>query len=102
MWFTSILTFLTGLGGVAKYITGRIADLKIEQVKADSNVQRQQITAEIEALHDRRAVLVAEAGTRIGALLNAIARGILAAPAAAILWKLAYDHVVGPFYGCVG
>lgn len=99
----SILGFISGLAGPISSVINKISDLKIMQVKAASDFQRAEIDQQIQALHDRQAVLVAEAGNRVAAILNASMRFLLALPPLVVLWKiLAWDKVVGAFYGCNG
>lgn len=91
MLFT-ILGALTGLAGPIAQITGQLKDKQIAFRNADSADEKVRIQGEIEALHDRRAVLVAEAGSR----LNAIIRGAMAVPVVILLWKLlVYDKALG-------
>jgi len=97
----SILGFITGLGPIISSLGGKIADLQLAKAQAKSNVEIQEINAEIEATHDRRAVLVAEAGNRLAAGLNASARLLLALGPILVLLKLmVWDKVIGSFNGC--
>ena len=91
----SILGFLTGLAGPIAQITGKIADLKIAQVQAETDQEKAKIDASIAEAHDRQAVLVAEAGSR----LNAIIRGIIAFGPMLYLAKIfIFDKVIGSFF----
>ena len=97
-----ILPFLTGLAGPASNLINNITELKKMRAKAESDKELREIDQLIQEAHDRKAVLVAEAGNRIAGLLNASMRIVLAIPAAAILWKLAYDKIGGSYFGCRG
>lgn len=98
-----ILGFITGLAGPIAAIAGKITDLKLAQTEARTNIERAKIDADIEAAHDRKAVLVAEAGQRIASTLNASMRFCLALGPMLILLKFyAWDKVVGSFSGCAG
>jgi hypothetical protein len=99
--FGTILAFLTGLGPVVSAITTKITDLKIAKLKAETDVQRIEIQAQIEDARSKQAVLVAEAGNRIAGIVNSSFRVFLAIPAAAFLYKvLLWDKVVGSLDGC--
>ena len=101
--FFSILGLLTGLAGPLAQITGKITDLKLAQVQAKSNTERAEIDQRIEEAHDRKAILVAEAGQRIAGTINASMRFILALGPAVLLSKIfVWDKVMGSFYGCAG
>lgn len=92
----TILGFLTGLAGPLATIAGKILDHKTALAQAQSDDERNRLNAAIEELHSQQAVLVAEAGSR----LNAIIRGLMAAPVAILLWKLlVYDKALGQWTG---
>ncbi len=97
-----ILGFITGLAGPIASAVNNITDLKKIRAKADSDKELKQIDAEIRAVQERKAILIAEAGSRIAGTINACVRVAAALPAIAILWKLAYDKIGSSFYGCVG
>jgi hypothetical protein len=98
-----ILGFLTGLAGPISTLVGKVADLKTEQLKASTDKEKAQIQQEIEEVHDKKAVLVAEAGNRIAAAINASIRLALAiGPMLYILKYYAWDKVIGSWYGCSG
>jgi hypothetical protein len=98
-----ILGFITGLAGPISLVVNKITDLKMARVTAQSDKERAEIDQQIEAVHDRKAVLIAEAGNRIAGVLNAGTRMALAMPVIVVLWKLlVWDKTVGPFYGCAG
>lgn len=94
MW--GFLGALTGLGGAIRDITSSITNLKIAQVNASTDKEKAEIQGQIDEAHDRRSVLIAEAGSRI----NAIIRGLMAFPVVAILWKLlVFDKALGQWTG---
>lgn len=95
MLFT-ILGALTGLAGPISSAVAKLADLNIAKVQAASNVEKEGIDAQIAEAHDRMAVLVAEAGSRI----NAIIRGLIAFGPMTYLNKVfIWDKVLGSFLG---
>lgn len=92
----SVLGSLTGLGGAIRDITASITNLQIAKVNAASDQEKAKIDADLAEAHDRRAVLIAEAGSRI----NAIMRGAMAMPTVILLWKLeVYDKAFGQWTG---
>jgi hypothetical protein len=94
--FLTILGFITGLAGPIRDIAGKIADLKIAQVQASTDQDRVRVQAEIDEARARQAVLTAEAGSR----LNAIIRGGLAfGPCVYLLKVFVWDKVLGSFLG---
>lgn len=96
-----ILGFITGLAGPIAEVINRITALKEAKVKAESDKELSKINAELEQVHDRKAVLVAEAGNRVAGIFNAITRGsVMWLFALPILIKFAYDKVMGSFAGC--
>lgn len=98
MLFT-ILTTLTGLGGYFKSITDDLTNVQIAKVNATTEQEKADLSRQEQELHDKRAVLIAEAGSRI----NAIQRCLLAAgPTVVLLKLLVWDKSIGPFFGCVG
>lgn len=99
----NFIAWLTGLAGPISVITSKIAELGIAKAKAQTDYERARITREIEEAHDRRAILVAEAGNRVAGALNASMRFLLAlGPMVFLLKVFAWDKTVGPFYKCVG
>jgi len=95
----TILTTLTGLGTTASSISKDLRDKEIAREQTKSNIELKKIDGEIQALHDRKDVLVSEAGTRI----NQIMRAAIAFMTLPLLAKLlVYDKVIGPFFGCSG
>jgi hypothetical protein len=93
----TILGWVTGLAGPIAQITNKILDLQKSKLDAETNVQKAKIDQEIELAHDRRMVLVAEAGSRI----NAYMRSLIALGPGLYLFKIfAYDKVIGSFLGC--
>jgi len=98
-----ILGFITGLAGPISQTIAKITDLKIAQVNADSDKERAAIDAAIQEAHDRKAVLIAEAGSRLAGGLNATMRfGIAFGPFAVLNKIFVWDKVVGSFSGCAG
>ncbi len=101
--FLSILAAVTGLLPSLINIGGKIADYKTAQLNASTDKEKASIEAGIQALHDRRDVLVAEAGNRLAAGINASVRLLLAlGPILYVLKYYAWDKVVGAFKGCTG
>ncbi len=95
----SILGFITGLAPMLTQMANNITDLQKMKVKAQSDHEIAAINSQIEAIHDRRQVMIAEAGSR----LNGVARFCFAALTFPVLAKiLVWDKVVGPFFNCVG
>jgi hypothetical protein len=91
MLFT-ILGALTGLAGPLATIAGKILDTKAALAKAQSDDERNKLQVEMEQLNAQKSVLIAEAGSR----LNAIMRGLMAFPVVVLLWKLLiYDKAFG-------
>src|SRR5437868_3595020 len=102
MWL-SILGLLTGLAGPLVNLAGRITDLQIAKVGASTDKEKALIDQQIEEAHDRKAILIAEAGNRVAGAINASVRLFLALPSGIILWKLlVWDKVLGSFKGCAG
>lgn len=95
-----ILGFITGLVGPISESLNRITALKEARVKADSDKDLAKINSELEQVHDRKALLIAEAGNRIAGTVNVFTRTALALGPIAILLKIAYDKVFGSFAGC--
>ena len=97
----SILGFITGLAPMLAQIANNITDLQKLKVRAQSDTELANINRQIEEAHDRRQVLVAEAASRVGILLNGGMRFLMAVPVTAFLWKwLMWDKVVGSFAHC--
>lgn len=98
-----ILGAITGLAGPIAQATTSITGLMKAKVDAKSNTELAKINSELEQVHDRKAVLLAEAGNRIASLLNAVQRNLMATAVSIIIWKLlVWDKVVGSYYGCTG
>lgn len=93
----TILTTLTGLGGTASSISKNISDLQIAKVNAASNKEKAQIDAQLAALHDRKDILVAEAGSRINTIVRAL---IAAGPGLYVFKYFAIDKFLGSLVGC--
>ncbi|SRR5258705_10463985 len=97
--FGAILAFITGLAPAFFQFGSKLVDLQAAKVNAQSEEEKKRIDAQIEEVHDKRAVLVAEAGSRI----NGFMRFFLALGPAVILAKIyIWDKTIGPFNGCVG
>jgi hypothetical protein len=95
----SILGFITGLAPMLTQMANNITDLQKMKVKANSDHEIAEINSQIEAVHDRRQVLIAEAGSRLNAIMRA-GFTLLTFPLLAKIFI--WDKVVGPFVGCVG
>ena len=95
----SILGFITGLAPIFGEIAGQILSLEKARLIAVTDVQKAELNKQIEELHDKRAVLVAEAGNR----LNSTMRFLIALGPAIYLGKIfIWDKTVGAFAGCAG
>ena len=95
----SVLTFLTGLGGTATSISKDLRDRELARTKAQSDKELRQIDGEIAAIHDRKDVMVAEAGSRMNATMRFI---ITLGPAAYIFKYYLVDKVLGSLFLCSG
>lgn len=90
---------LLGLGPSILDLGKQYLDLKKSREEAKSNEEIAKINSEMAAVSDRRAVLVAEAGSRV----NAIFRVVAAIGPITLLTKIfIWDKVVGSFRGCAG
>lgn len=88
----AILSFLTGLAGPLSAIFGKIEDTRVALAKATNAEDKAKLTAAMDELHARQAILTAEIGSR----LVAIVRVLLALPVVILLWKLfVYDKALG-------
>lgn len=95
----TVLTFLTGLGGTATSISKDLRDREVARTKAQSDKELRTIDAEISAIHDRKDVLVAEAGSR----LNATIRALVALGPALYVFKYYFiDKFLGSLFICSG
>src|SRR5882672_2842620 len=84
-------------------IANNITDLQKMKVKAASDTELAEINRQIEAQHDRRMILQAEAASRVAVILNGSMRFLMALPVAMFLNKwLLWDKVIGSFAGCSG
>lgn len=91
-----IIGLITGLAGPISQAVANVTNLQIAKVNASTNEEKMQIDAAIAEAHDRVAVLTAEAGSRI----NAIIRGLLALGPMTYLNKVfIFDKVIGSFLG---
>lgn len=92
-----ILGFVTGLAGPIASIASKISDLQLAKVQATTNTEKMKIDQQIEEAHDRRMVLIAEAGNR----LNSYMRFFIALGPASLLFKVTFwDKVMGSLVGC--
>jgi hypothetical protein len=92
----AFLGLLTGLAGPIRDITREITSLQQARLKAETDVEKAGITREIESAHDRKAVLVAEAGSRLNAIVRAVAA---VGPISYVLKIFLFDKVIGSFVG---
>lgn len=93
---TGIIALITGLAGPLTQAFNKVEDLKIAKLSATTNEEHMFIDGQIAEAHDRAQVLIAEAGSR----LNAIIRGLLAfGPMIYLLKVFVWDKVVGSFMG---
>ena len=98
-----LLGFFTGLAGPISSIVSKITDLQLAKVQANSNSEKIKIDQQIEEAHDRKAVLVAEAGSRFASALNSSMRAYIAIGPATFVFKIFFwDKVVGSLIGCSG
>lgn len=95
----SILGLLTGLLPALTSLANNITDLQKMKVKATSDNEIANINRQIEELHDKRQVLIAEAGSRVNAYMRGAITLIAMFPLAKIF---VMDKTIGPFFGCVG
>ena len=97
----AIFSFVTGLAPMLAQITNKITDLQMLKAKAQADTEIREIDRRIEEAHDRRQIIVAEAASRIGTILNGGMRALMALPVAVFLNKLLlWDKVVGSFAHC--
>lgn len=93
---SGIIAFITGLAGPLAIAFGKIEDLQIAKVTASTDQEKMHIDGQIAEAHDRAQVLIAEAGSR----LNAIIRGFLAFGPMVYLNKVfVWDKVIGSLTG---
>ena len=95
------LSLITGLAPSLFSLGNKIVDLQAQKAQAKSNAELKQIDQEIEEAHDRRDVLVAEAGNRLATALNVVIRTLLAFSTVVLLSKIfIWDKVIGSLAGC--
>jgi hypothetical protein len=88
--------FLLSLINPLSRIAGKIADVKVEQAKAATDQERIRAEERVKTLEARRAVMVAESGSR----LNAMMRAGFALPFVVYNGKLVlWDKVLGDLTG---
>ena len=98
-----ILGFITGLAGPIAQVANNITDLNKMKVKAQSDTELAGINQKLEEAHDRKAVLIAEAGNRFLSVITGSCRLALTIPVIVILNKLlTWDKAVGSWAGCAG
>jgi hypothetical protein len=92
----SIIGLLTGLAGPISSIASKIIDLQAQKQAAKSNQELASINAALEEAHDRKSVLVAEAGNRLLSAITGVGRIVIIFPVGLILNKvLIWDKIVG-------
>lgn len=97
----AILSLVTGLGPTLSNVGKQISDYKIAKGNTESQREKNKIDQQIDEAHDRRDVIVAEAGNRVAVIMKGVARAALILPAVAILNKLVtWDLVIGSLVGC--
>lgn len=97
----TILSLVTGLGPTITSIGKQIGDYKIQKGQTESAREKQKLDQQIAEAHDRRDVIVAEAGNRLAVFMKGIVRGlIIAGPLSYILKISLWDKVIGSFVGC--
>ena len=92
----AILGAITGLGGIFKGIADDLSNIQIAKINAQTDQQRNELSQKEQELHDKRAVLVAEAWSRINAFMRA---SLAAGPSAYLLKVFLWDKVIGGFTG---
>jgi hypothetical protein len=92
------LSVLLGLADPIEKITTAIVKARADSLNATTEQERIEAQERVQTLQTRRDVLIAEAGV---SRANMIVRAILAAPVAAVIWKLlVWDKVIGSLAGC--
>lgn len=98
-----IISLVTGLGPTISSIGKQIGDYKIQKGQTESAREKQKLDQQIAEAHDRRDVVVAEAGNRLAVFMKGVARGaIIAGPVSVLLKLTLWDKVIGSFHGCAG
>lgn len=95
----TVLTFLTGLSGTVGKVSDNIKELEIAKENAKTNKEKALIDAQIAEAHDRKDVLVAEAGSRVNACIRAC---IAIGPGLYVFKYFAIDKFLGSLVGCRG
>lgn len=97
----SIISLVTGLGPTISSIGKQIGEYKIQKGQTESQREKNKLDQQIAEAHDRRDVVVAEAGNRLAVFMKGVARGlIIIGPLSYILKISLWDKVVGSFVGC--
>lgn len=87
-----VIGAITGLAGPISAVLTRMQDVKLELAKVQSDTERNKLLSEQGELQARQAALIAEAGSR----LNAIVRTSIAFGPALYLTKVfVFDKVIG-------
>lgn len=95
----NFIGLLTGLGPSLISLGDKLAGLVIARQQAKTQEELAKINQQIEEVHDKRAVLIAESGSRINSIIRAIAAiGPIAYLTKIFLW----DKVIGSIVGCAG
>jgi hypothetical protein len=96
-WLTALPSLISGAFTTINGITKAISDEKIAGINAKTEEERIASNERVKTLEARRDLMVAEGGSRI----NAIVRAIAASPAIVVTWKLmVWDKVIGSLVGC--
>jgi hypothetical protein len=91
-----VIGFILSLVNPVARIAEKIADVKVEQARAQTDQERIRAEERVKTLEARRAVLVAESGSR----LNSLIRAGFALPFVIYNGKLVlWDKVLGDFTG---
>jgi len=98
----AILGAITGLLGPITSLTKQYKELQMKRLEVEGDKNLKEIDAQIEEVNSKKAVLIAQAGSRVGMFFQGVGQLYLTLPLGAIVWKYAYDKVVGPFHGCSG
>lgn len=99
-FITAIPAMIAGLFGTINTVTNAISNEKIALINANSEEEKIRITARLEALQSRQAVMIAEAAT---SKLNIRVRAGLALGPLCILSKIfIWDKTIGSIVGCAG
>lgn len=99
----TILSIVTGLGPSVLNIGQKIADYKLAKANTANAKEQQLLDQQIQEAHDRRDVLIAEAGNRTATLMKGLIRFLIILGPISYLLKVTFiDKVIGSYYGCAG